>query len=430
MPSLAWVVGGALSAAPVTWEAPEAATAALAEALGETDLALGKVPEDPTLRGAHAFLGALAVGESLAAAGVHPSEVAHHGLGAWAAGVWAGVWRPEEAARGLGAQLRAQRATSGQRMVALRRGEAEVAPVLERHPGAFLAVVNGPEAVVVGGAVEAVGAVCEALGEGPAVSVAEGHALHGPSAAPVAEAVAEALAGLTPRAPTVGWRGGRPQDRGWWSARLLQTFRFADVLPESNTLVEVSARPVMVGLLRRALGREAARARTFVVAHHPDRPEAARLEALDVLWRRGASVDWPRVCATGHRVPLPQEPWTPARHWISDPRWEAGAVASRPVSRRPDESAAPPPADVEGVVRGTVAELLGLSDEELDLHRPLAWQGFDSVLATELVEVLKARHGLELSLDSGGERSADRGARGGAAPGVSPSVGSVGSSSM
>lgn len=52
------------------------------------------------------------------------------------------------------------------------------------------------------------------------------------------------------------------------------------------------------------------------------------------------------------------------------------------------------------VIANAAAELLGFSPGELDVKRPLAWQGFDSVMAVDLASKLRATLGVTLPLDT------------------------------
>jgi aryl carrier-like protein len=89
--------------------------------------------------------------------------------------------------------------------------------------------------------------------------------------------------------------------------------------------------------------------------------------------RRSADADGRQHCAEGRRALLPWPSPTPA----------AALLACSPLrSARASE------------------QLMGFNPGDLDPKRPLAWQGFDSVMATDLQARLRADTGVELPLDS------------------------------
>ncbi len=81
------------------------------------------------------------------------------------------------------------------------------------------------------------------------------------------------------------------------------------------------------------------------------------------------------------------------------------APAITPVGGAAPQSAPPaqgPPltrADQVTVIAGLVEVLLGFRPGEIDVDRPLAWQGFDSVMAVDLKAQLDAHYGIVLPLD-------------------------------
>ena len=81
------------------------------------------------------------------------------------------------------------------------------------------------------------------------------------------------------------------------------------------------------------------------------------------------------------------------------PAMPAATPPARSEARAPASQAASAPADVEVWLRSTLAALLGLPATEIDLTRPLAWQGFDSVMAVDLQRAIERGQGLRIPLD-------------------------------
>lgn len=84
------------------------------------------------------------------------------------------------------------------------------------------------------------------------------------------------------------------------------------------------------------------------------------------------------------------------------PSAPVSAAAPAPTAPAPAPAAAATPRDRDGlasVIAALAADLLGVTADEVQVQRPLAWQGFDSVLAVDLQRALAARYGAELPHD-------------------------------
>nr|WP_323809171.1 SDR family NAD(P)-dependent oxidoreductase [Kitasatospora acidiphila] len=230
--------------------------------------------------------------------GVRPDFVVGHSVGEVAAAHVAGVLGLEDACRLVGARGRLMQGLPvGGAMVSVQASVEEVVGSLV--PGAEVAAVNGPDAVVLSGdeaAVESVGEVW--LGRGRRVRrLTVSHAFHSARMDPVLEELGEVATGLTfrqPRIPVVSTVTGHPVDMGepaYWVRQVREPVRFADALEwlagqGVAGLVEVGPHPLLLahGLMRR----------------HGDSVESL-FAGLGRLWADGA-VGWTPPVTTPARV--------------------------------------------------------------------------------------------------------------------------------
>ncbi|KJK55079.1 beta-ketoacyl synthase N-terminal-like domain-containing protein, partial [Saccharothrix sp. ST-888] len=143
-------------------------------------------------------------------------------------------------------------------------------------------------------------------------------------------------------------------------------------------------------------------------------------EHLAEMWVRGIDIPWQGLHRAPRRlVPLPPTWFEPARHWVGRspdaPTPAAEAVTDRPVTTVPDRSEEPrsdgsgkhgtpgveqPPApaltDTERFLVGAWSELLQIDAEQIDVTSDFLTLGGNSLLATRLMNLVKARTGTEL----------------------------------
>ncbi|MFF2546605.1 SDR family NAD(P)-dependent oxidoreductase [Kitasatospora sp. NPDC058063] len=197
--------------------------------------------------------------------GVRPDFVVGHSVGEVAAAHVAGVLGLEGACVLVGARGRLmQGLPDGGAMVSLQASAEEVLGSLV--PGAEVAAVNAPDAVVVSGDEAAVEAVAEVWqGRGRRVRRLEvSHAFHSARMDPVLEELGEVVAGLSfgePVIPVVSTVTGRPAemgDPGYWVRQVREPVRFAEAVEwlagqGVTGFVEVGPHPLLVGtgLMRR-----------------------------------------------------------------------------------------------------------------------------------------------------------------------------------
>ncbi|MFJ6954572.1 type I polyketide synthase, partial [Micromonospora aurantiaca (nom. illeg.)] len=259
--------------------------------------------------------------------GVVPDLVAGHSIGEIAAAHVAGVFSLADACALVAARGRLMQALpAGGGMLAVAADEAAVAesivPFADR---VGVAAVNGPTAVVVSGAAEALDEVQRAWTDRGVRTrrLTVSHAFHSPLMEPMLAEFRQVLDGLTfhwPVLPIVSNLTGRiadPDEIGtpdYWVRHLRETVRFADgvaSLRERNvrTFLELGPDAVLAGMVGACLPDDDAA--TVVATLRPGRPEPASLvHALAELYAHGTPVTWTALLPAGTRpVDLPTHPF-------------------------------------------------------------------------------------------------------------------------
>ncbi|WP_320068576.1 type I polyketide synthase [Micromonospora sp. RTGN7] len=281
----------------------------------------------------------------LAAWGVRPDAVAGHSIGEFAAAYAAGVLSLADAAELVAARGRLMQALpDGGAMLAVAAAEADVVASLGDHADRVsVAAVNGPAAVVVSGAGDAVEELA-AQWSARGVRVRRltvSHAFHSPLMDPVLDdlaAVAGRLAYQDPTVPMVSTVTGAPVDAArlgeaaYWVRHARDTVRFADAVAALRAqgctgYVEIGPDGVLTALTQAVLAEGApagGRAPLVVPTLRRDRPEpAALLRAVAALHTHGVSPDWSALYeGTGaQEADLPTYVFDRQRYWPEPPVW-------------------------------------------------------------------------------------------------------------
>ncbi|MCT2279164.1 SDR family NAD(P)-dependent oxidoreductase, partial [Micromonospora chalcea] len=206
-----------------------------------------------------------------------------------------------------------------------------------------VAAVNGPTAVVVSGAAEALDEVERAWTDRGVRTrrLTVSHAFHSPLMEPMLAEFRQTLDGLTfhwPVLPIVSNLTGQvadPDEIGtpdYWVRHVRETVRFADgiaSLRERNvrTFLELGPDAVLAGMVGACLPDDDAA--TVVATLRPGRPEPASLvHALAELYAHGTPVTWTALLPAGTRpVDLPTYPFQRQRFWPAVGRLRAGDVS-------------------------------------------------------------------------------------------------------
>ncbi|MEU8877681.1 type I polyketide synthase [Streptomyces javensis] len=251
--------------------------------------------------------------------GVRPDYVGGHSIGEVVAAHVAGVLTLADACALVAARGRLmQQLPGGGTMVAVRLSEADVLPLLAGHRADVgVAAVNGPDAVVLSGAEDAVRGIVSVLRERGVETkrLDVSRAFHSPLMEPVLTAFRDEVSHLSyaaPEIPVISHLTGEllPADRpcgpDHWVRHIREPVRFADgvaalVAQGVTTFFELGPDGVLS-----ALGQDCAPDAEFVPASRGDADERVSLtEAVARLFVRGTDVDWSAVLGTPGRTPRP-----------------------------------------------------------------------------------------------------------------------------
>ncbi|MGW3070285.1 type I polyketide synthase, partial [Streptomyces sp. NPDC001130] len=319
--------------------------------------------------------------------GVRPDILFGHSVGEIAAAHVAGVWSLADACRVVVARGRLMQALpTGGAMVAVQATEDEVLPLLNDRVG--IAAVNGPRAVVVSGAAEAVEEVAAHFRarDRKVTALRVSHAFHSPLMEPMLDEFRAVLADVSYGRPTlaivsdVTGRPATPEELAspdYWTQHVRRAVRFADgirTLEEQGVrrILELGPDGTLTALAEESLHDDEAFA---IPAVRKDRPEAhAFLTALAALHTRGLPGDWAPVFTAHHarRTELPTYAFQRRRHWLSDAVTDG--APSTPVGAEAMSSVAAPDAEDGAVATedGLVTDTEDIAEMTSPLHDRLA----------------------------------------------------------
>ncbi|MEU4625087.1 type I polyketide synthase [Actinoplanes sp. NPDC023801] len=266
--------------------------------------------------------------------GVTPDYLLGHSIGEIAAAHVAGVLSLDDAVTLVAARGRLMQALpAGGAMLAVQASEADV------PEGVDIAAVNGPDAIVLSGSVEAIDAVAPGFVKATRLTVS--HGFHSVLMEPMLADFAAVLNGLSfgaPRIPIVSNLTGEPVEEltaEYWLRHVREAVRFADGVSwlASNGVtrcVEVGPSGVLSGMAALT-----APDLTYAAALRKDRDETETvLHAAARLFVEGVAVDWTAVLGRADRlVDLPTYAFDRARYW-PEPRAVRPGIEGDPAEAR------------------------------------------------------------------------------------------------
>ena len=256
--------------------------------------------------------------------GVKPDHLAGHSIGEVAAAHVAGVLNLEDAATLITARANLMQALpAGGAMVSVKATEADILPHLTARVS--VAVINGPDSVVISGDENEVLQIAERW-EHKRLRVS--HAFHSPLMEPMLDGFRAAINGLAfhpPRLPIA--TSGDVTSPEYWVRHVRDAVRFADHVAAIGdaTFVEVGPVGVLSALVDNCV--------PLLRRGRPE--EAAVITALARLHTAGAHVDWSSFYAGGHRVDLPTYPFDRNRFWPQSTKAPGGPYTGPQQSHQP-----------------------------------------------------------------------------------------------
>ncbi|AZM94003.1 SDR family NAD(P)-dependent oxidoreductase (plasmid) [Streptomyces sp. W1SF4] len=264
--------------------------------------------------------------------GLRADFVAGHSIGEIAAAHVAGVFSLADASalvRARGALMGAL--PEGGAMVSVQAAEDEVRPLLSADVD--IAAVNGPQAVVISGAEQAVLAVAATLADRGRKTrrLTVSHAFHSPLMEPMLDAfreLAESLAYREPGIPVVSTLTGTLAGAGeltspaYWVRHVREAVRFHDAVRHLEaagvrTYLELGPDAVLTAMAQQCVTEAAADASGFVPLMRRGKDARHTLAAaLAALFARGTDPHWPAYFGPGTRAPgVPGHAFRRTRHW-------------------------------------------------------------------------------------------------------------------
>ncbi|WP_051022601.1 type I polyketide synthase [Nocardia pneumoniae] len=309
--------------------------------------------------------------------GIEPDGVIGHSLGEYAAAVVAGVLSLPDAARLVAVRSSALADAAPGAMLAVALGEEDARAAVGRYPEIALAAVNGPDACVVSGPVDAIEALSAALDRAAirARRLRINAALHSPAVAAAVEPLrtaAENVPSAPATLPLYSTRTGRlirSLDAEHWARHLREPVLFAAALQAATAAAPTTLMQVGPGSSLAALARRNAPANLTAALSTLAEPEeqtrdsapdrAALLTAVGHLWCSGAAVDVEAMHRRRRRTRLPAYPFQRRSLWI-DPPTGTQTAPTAPRTR----SAAPPAPNGAGIRLEAPATVLARSEAQ------------------------------------------------------------------
>ncbi len=266
--------------------------------------------------------------------GVEPSVLLGHSLGEYVAAVVAGVFSMEDGLRLVVARARMMETlkTPG----AMRSVNASVTWVRAKIVGfekeVSIAAVNGPESVVISGAVEAVARVAEKLeAEGIRTRALQvTHGFHSPQLEPILDEFEAVAATVRYRAPRIRMisnltgetaRAEEIATARYWREHMRSTVLFhagleAALATGCETFIEIGPQPHLL-----TLGKSANSQGNVLWLPSARKGRDAWVDilaAVKALYERGAEINWRALHGrSGRPIAVPTYPFQRQRHWFA-----------------------------------------------------------------------------------------------------------------
>ena len=283
----------------------------------------------------------LALTELWRSYGVHPDAVIGHSMGEVTAAVVAGALSVADGLKVIAHRSRIMSRLAGQGAVALVELAPEAAEAfVADYPSVEIAGYVSPRQTVVAGLPDDVDAVIAAVSaqERFARRVNMEVASHTALMDPVLPDLRDALAGITPRTPTIPFLSTVVDaeepvlDADYWAANVRQPVQFsravAAAAQEIGTFIEVSANPILTYAVADTLGTSHHHSLGTLVKDGDD--TLSFHTTLNATHTTHAPETVHPAHEGGPQLALPTTPWHRTHHWAIRKRASSGASAPRP----------------------------------------------------------------------------------------------------
>ncbi|MUG94287.1 SDR family NAD(P)-dependent oxidoreductase [Scytonema sp. UIC 10036] len=264
--------------------------------------------------------------------GIEPDVVMGHSVGEYVAATVAGVFSLEDGLTLIAHRGKLMQQLPEGEMVSVRATESVVRSALAPYVRTVaLAALNGLESVVISGASEELGVICQQL-EQQGIKTKRlqvSHAFHSPLMTPMLEEFEGVAARITynqPQISIVSNVTGQLADENmstakYWVNHVCQTVQFAasmQVLHDCEAFIEIGPKPTLLGMGRECIPESE---RLWLPSLRPGVPEWEQLlSSLSQLYVAGVEVDWSGFERDYLRkkVALPTYPFQRQRYWIEN----------------------------------------------------------------------------------------------------------------
>ena len=359
------------------------------------------------------FAVSYALGKTLLQSGIHPAFGIGHSVGELAAACLADVFSLDDGARVVAIRGRLIGSLPpGGAMVAVDLDVEQAEAVVAEEPDCAIAAVNGPRAVVISGASDAVERIGVRVREsgGKAVGLRVSHAFHSPLMEPIVAEFRRELSWLAPGSSqfplfstVLGGRVAGPElDGDYWATQICSPVRFFDAVQAAGNseradyVAEAGPRTTLLALAKQC--GLPSQMRSLRLCGGPDSDGTELLEVAASMLLDGYPADLsPLYGGTG--APLQRVPGyafdTSSRFWFD------GGVAAPTAAARPDVVTAPAErarrgkvaADPERAILAVIAEVGGYPVAGIGRSSRLAEDlGYDSLLQLRLIRRLREEY--------------------------------------
>ncbi|WP_424097226.1 SDR family NAD(P)-dependent oxidoreductase [Moorena producens] len=265
--------------------------------------------------------------------GIKPNAVMGHSVGEYVAACVAGVFSLEDGLKLIAHRGKLmQQLPSGGEMVSLLAEQEQVKKAIAPlHDRVAIAAINGPESVVISGASEDIGTICDKL-EAKGIKTKRlqvSHAFHSRLMEPMLaefEAVAHQITYHQPKIPVISNVTGVTADKSiatakYWVNHVRQPVQFAQSMKTLHQkgyelFLEIGPKPILLGMGRQCLPEEFG---VWLPSLREGVDESQQmLSSLGQLYVQGAKVDWFGFDRqySREKVVLPTYPFQRERYWI------------------------------------------------------------------------------------------------------------------